>query len=155
EIGDRLGQSDEGYPYPESVFAEIVMQHMADVGMTFEPEVCHYSAKVGSARLRLSGFALSEDEEQLDLFVSLYSGVDTVTPVPDAETKTAAEQCLRFLAKCAKGELAETMDESNDAYTLAVAIHKSYPSLEQIRIYVLTDRQAKAKFFKSREVGGK
>lgn len=155
EIGDRLGQSGEAYPYPESVFAEIVMQHMSDVGMTFEPEVCHYEAKVGNAKVRLSGFALSEDEEQLDLFVSLYAGVDTVTPVSDTETKTAAEQCLRFLAKCAEGKLAETMDESNDAYTLAVAIHKSYPTLEQIRIYVLTDRQAKAKFFKSRQVSEK
>ena len=29
-------------PYPELVFAEVVMQHMADVGMTFEPVVCHY-----------------------------------------------------------------------------------------------------------------
>jgi hypothetical protein len=30
-----------------------------------------------------------------------------------------------------------------------------YPNLNQIRIYVLTDRQAKAKNFKSREVSGK
>ncbi len=155
EISERLGASGEAYPYPQSVFAEIVMQHMSDVGMTFEPEVCHYSAKLGNAKLLLSGFALSDDGEQLDLFVSLYAGAETVTPVPDAETKAAAEQCLRFLAKCAKGELAGTMDESNDAFTLAVAIQKSYPDLDQIRIYVLTDRQAKAKFFKAREVSGK
>lgn len=155
EIGERLGASGEAYPYPQSVFAEIVMQHMSEVGMTFEPEVCHYSATIGNARLLLSGFALSEDGEQLDLFVSLYAGADSVTPITDPETKTAAEQCLRFLAKCAKGELAKTMDESNDAYTLAIAIQKSYPDLDQIRIYVLTDRQAKSKFFKAREVSGK
>ena len=155
EISERLGASGEAYPYPQSVFAEIVMQHMSEVGMTFEPEVCHYSAKLGNAKLLLSGFALSDDGEQLDLFVSLYAGAETVTPVPDAETKAAAEQCLRFLAKCAKGELAATLDESNDAYTLAVAIQKSYPELDQIRIYVLTDRQAKSKFFKAREVSGK
>src|ERR1700730_92294 len=139
EITERLGASGEPYPYPQSVFAEIVMQHMSEVGMTFEPEVCHYSAKLGNAKLLLSGFSLSDDGEQLDLFVSLYSGVETVTPVPDAETKAAAEQCLRFLAKCAKGELAATIDESNDAYTVAVTIQKSYPDLDQIRIYVLTD----------------
>jgi len=155
EIGERLGSSGEAYPYPQSVFAEIVMQHMSEVGMTFEPEVCYYSATIGNARLLLGGFALSEDSEQLDLFVSLYAGVDSVTPITDSETKDAAEQCLRFLAKCAKGELAKTMDESNDAYTLAIAIQKSYPILEQIRIYVLTDRQAKSKFFKAREVSGK
>ena len=47
------------------------------------------------------------------------------------------------------------MDQSNDAYRLALTIQESYPSLDQIRIYVLTDRQAKAKNFKMREVQGK
>ncbi|MFZ5593735.1 MAG: AIPR family protein [Pseudomonadota bacterium] len=155
EIGERLGTSGEAYPYPESVFAEIVMQHMSEIGMTFEPEVCHYSSRVGNANLRLSGFAVSDDADQLDLFVSLYDGVDKIVPIPDSETKTAAEQCLRFLAKCADGKLAATMDESNDAYSLAVTIQGCYVNLDQIRIYVLTDRQAKAKNFKAREVNGK
>ncbi len=155
EIGERLGASGEAYPYPESVFAEIVMQHMSEIGMTFEFEVCHYSARVGNAILRLSGFAISDDNDQLDLFVSLYNGVDRIVPVPDSETKTAAEQCLRFLARCAEGGLAATMDESNDAYALALTIQGCYADLDQIRIYVLTDRQARAKNFKAREVNGK
>ena len=154
-IAERLGASGEAYPYPESVFAEIVMQHMSEVGMTFEPEVCHYLARIGNANVRLSGFALSDEADQLDLFVSLYAGVDTVVSIPDSETKTAAEQCLRFLAKCAEGRLAATMDESNDAYTLAITIQGCYANLDQIRIYVLTDRQARAKNFLPREVNGK
>ncbi len=159
EIGERLGGAGGGlggtYPYPESVFAEIVMQHMSEIGMTFEPEVCHYSAKSGNAQLRLSGFAVSDDADQLDLFVSLYNGVETVQPIADSETKTAAEQCFRFLTKCATGNLASKMDESNDAYALALTIQACYAELDQIRIYVLTDRQAKAKNFKAREVNGK
>lgn len=155
EIGGRMGEAGEAYPYPESVFAEKVMDHMSEIGMTFEPQVCHFEARVANARLRLSGFAVSEDADQLDLFVSLYDSVDQILPIPDAETKTAAEQCLRFLAKCAEGRLAATMDQSNDAYALAVTIQGSYADLDQIRIYVLTDRQSKAKTFRSREVNGK
>lgn len=155
EIGDRLGEPGNAYPYPESVFAEVVMQHMSEIGMTFEPVVCHYAAKVGNANLRLSGYAVSDEADQLDLFVSLYDGVDDVNPIPDSQTKTAAEQCLRFLAKCAQGRLASTMDQSNDAYALALTIQGCYASLDQIRVYVLTDRQTKAKNFKSREVNGK
>lgn len=155
EIGDRLGSAGNGYPYPESVFAEVVMQHMSQIGMTFDPQVCHYSAKVGNAILRLSGYAMSEEADQLDLFVSLYAGVDEVTPISDTETKTAAEQCLRFLAKSAERRLASTMDESNDAYALTLTIQGCYADLDQIRVYVLTDRQAKAKNFKPREVSGK
>lgn len=155
EISERLGATGNAYPYEESVFAEVVMQHMSDVGMTFEPQVCHFSANAGNAKVRMSGYAISEDADQLDLFVSLYAGVDVITPVPDAETKTAADQCLRFLSKCAEGKLASTMDESNDAYPLVLNIQESYSNLDQIRVYVLTDRQAKAKSFKAREIGGK
>ena len=162
EIGDRLGGSGDGgsgdgtaYPYPELVFAEIIMEHMKDIGMTFEPELCHYTARVGKANLRISGFALSDDADQLDLFVSLYNGSDTLATISDSETKVAAEQCLHFLSRCAAGTLADTMDESNDAYTLALTIQGCYQTLDQIRIYVLTDRKAKTKNFKARDIKGK
>ncbi|MDD3030557.1 MAG: AIPR family protein [Alphaproteobacteria bacterium] len=143
------------HAYEESIFSEIVMQHMSDIGMTFEPRVCHYAAKVGNATLRLSGYAVSDDGDQLDLFVSLYSGSDVVSPVPDSETKMAAEQCLRFLTKCAEGRLASTMDETNDAYVLALTIQETFPQIDEIRVFVLTDRVAKAKNFKPREISGK
>jgi hypothetical protein len=155
EIAERLSASGEAYPYPESVFAEVIMQHMSEIGMTFEPEVCHYSAKIGNANLRLSGYAVSDEADQLDLFVSIYDGVDTIQSIPDSETKTAAEQCLRFLAKCAEGKLASTMDPSHDAYALVLTIQECYSNLDQIRVYVLTDRQAKAKNFKALEINKK
>ncbi|TSA12488.1 MAG: abortive phage infection protein [Deltaproteobacteria bacterium] len=154
-IGENLVGPNNVYPYPELVFAEIVMQHMSEIGMTFEPVVCHYSAIVGNANLRLSGYAVSDEADQIDLFVSLYSGAEEVTQIADSDTKKAAEQCLRFLKKCAEGRLAATMDESNDAYPFALTIQECYPNLDQIRIYVLTDRQAKSKNFKQREVGEK
>ena len=43
----------------------------------------------------------------------------SITPVPDAETKTAAEQCLRFLQLCAEGKLAPKLDPSDDVRSLA------------------------------------
>lgn len=155
EIDDRLASPGNSYPFPESVFSEIVMQHMSEIGMTFEPVVCHYTAKMGNANLRLSGYAVSDEADQIDLFVSIYDGENEIKPIADAETKTAAEQCLRFLTKCANGTILSAMDKSDDAYALALTIRDSYASLDQIRVYVLTDRQAKAKNFKTREVNDK
>ena len=155
EAADRMSDAGVEYPYEEMVFTEVVMEHMACIGMTFEPDPCHYERTIGNARLRLGGYAVSEDADQLDLFVSLYEGVETVTPIPDRETKRAAEQCLRFLKRCAEGRLTSTMDQSDDAYVLARTIEDSYSSLDHIRIYVLTDRQAKAKNFRSRDVQGR
>lgn len=131
------------------------MQHLVDVGMTFEPVICHYQGKVGNANLRLSGYAISDDTDQLDLFVSLYEGFETLTPVQDQNSKTAAQQCVRFLELCATGRLTDKLDPSSDAHSLALTIREIYDSLEQVRVFVLTDGIAKSKSFRPRDVGGK
>lgn len=148
-------QMNDGSPFAEMVFSDIVMQHMAEIGMTFEPVVCHYKGQFGNSTLRLSGYALSDEADQLDLFVSLYDGVDTFTSVSDSVTKTAVEQCLRFLSLCAEGKMASKLDESSDVRSLANSLQEIYNALEQIRVFVLTDKVAKAKSFKTREIGGK
>lgn len=148
-------QMEEGAPFAEIVFSEIVMKHMADIGMTFEPVACHFKSRIGNAILRLSGYAVNDDQDQLDLFVSLYDGVEVPTAVPDADTKVAVEQCLRFLTLCAEGRLAPRLDPASDVRSLAETLHAIYDDLEQIRVYVLTDRSAKSKSFKTREIGGK
>lgn len=145
----------DGSPFAEIVFAEIVMKHMAEIGMTFEPVTCHFQGTVRNAKLRLSGYSLSDEQEQLDLFVSLYDGVETITPVPDSETQQALEQCRRFLTQCADGTMAERLDPSSEARALAETIQSNFAELEQIRIYVLTDKVAKSKNFKAVDVGGK
>jgi hypothetical protein len=148
-------QMRDGALYEELVFSGIVMDHMSDIGMTFEPVECHFEGKVGNANLRLSGYSLSEESDQLDLFVSLYANVDVPTPVPDSETKTAVEQCLRFLSLCAEGKMAPKLDPSSDVRSLAETLQAIYDDLEQIRVYVITDRVAKSKSFKTRDIGGK
>lgn len=145
----------DGALYEELVFAGIVMDHMSEIGMTFEPVECHFEGKIGNANLRLSGYSISEDSDQLDLFVSLYENVDIPTPIPDSETKIAVEQCLRFLTLCAEGKIATKLDPSSDVRSLAETLHAIYDELEQIRVYVITDKVAKSKSFKTRDIGGK
>lgn len=148
-------QMVEGSLYPEMIFSEIVMQHMSEIGMTFEPVVCHFKGKIANANLRLSGYAMSEELDQLDLFVSLYEGANELLAIPDADTQLAVEQCIRFLTLCAEGKIASKLDPSSDVHSLALTLHEIYNGLEQIRVFVLTDRVAKSKNFKTREISGK
>lgn len=148
-------QMSDGSSFTELIFCEVVMQHLMEAGMTFEPVVCHFQGKVGNANLKLSGYAISDDVDQLDLFVSLYEGFDTITRIQDQDTKMAAQQCVRFLELCATGRLLDKLDPSSDAHSLALTIREIYDSLEQVRVFVLTDGVAKSKSFKPRDVGGK
>lgn len=155
EVRDRVNNPDSKSPYDELVFTEIVMQHMADIGMTFEPVICPHEGKFKNAVVRLSGYAISDDADQLDLFVSLYVGTDELKAISDSEALKAVDQCWRFLKGSAEGKLIKVIDPATDAYALALTIQRCYPNLDQIRIYVLTDQQAKSKTFAFREVGGK
>lgn len=155
DLAERMQDAAAPYPHEELIFSEIVMQHMADVGMIDDPKICQFSGRVGNATLRLAGYAVSEDLDTLDLFVSLYDGRDEVTPVPDAEVMQAAGQCLQFLKNCVEGKLVKKLDETNDAFEIASVIEACYDALDRIRVFVLTDRQSKAKAFKPRDIKGK
>lgn len=141
--------------FPELVFVEKVTSHMNDIGMTGEPEICSYKARSGNAIVKLSGYSVSDELDELDLFVSLYKGLDELQSIPDSETTKAAEQCLRFLSDSVNGKLSEKMDPSHDAYGLVETIKNTYKDLDKIRIYVLTDGRTKTKKFKDRVVEGK
>ncbi len=157
EVKERMNNQDNSYPYEEEVFTEIVMQHMVEQGMCFDPQTCHFERKVGPANLHLSGLAVSEEADQLDLFVSLYSSSEEVKVIPNEEIERAAKQCLRFLSECVEGKLAEKIEKSEDVYPLILNIQEIYTKLDQIRIFVLSDRVARSesKRFQDREVKGK
>lgn len=152
-VSDRMVAGT--YLKDEAAFTDIVMQHMAECGMTFDPRVLHIERTVSGAKLKLNGYAVSDDADQVDLFVTLYDGVDTLQPIADADVVRAAEQCLKFLGKSADGKLVAAIDPSDDAYEFSLTIKDCYEGLEQIRVYILTDRQAKTRVFKPRDVAGK
>lgn len=155
ESDDRLATPEESFPYPENIFAEQVMNHMAGIGMTFDPVACYFDEKIGNAKVKINGYAVSDDADQLDLFVCIYGDNKEITSITDTDTKSAAEQCIRFLTLCAEGKLAKHIGPSKDAYEPALVIESCYANLTQIKIYVLTDRVSKSKSFRPRVIEGK
>lgn len=55
EVAERIASGAGDFPSEELVFAEIVMEHLADAGICEEPQVQHYEAKVGNANVRMTG----------------------------------------------------------------------------------------------------
>lgn len=156
DVAERLLQPDIDYPFPELTFADHVIQHMISAGMTFESShSCYHQGRAGNAILKITGYGLSDECDQLDLFTCLYTETETLERIADSETRNAAEQCLRFLVRCVEGNLAKEVDPSTEVHTLALTLKDAYLQISQIRIYVLTDKIAKSKQFKDKEVQGK
>lgn len=148
----------------EEVFTEQVMEHMANEGITFDPEVCHYEAVLGGAgrgKVKISGYAIprsaNEDDcpERLDLFVSLYRGCTELEHISDADISRAAKQGLLFLRLSATGELLAKLDRTHDAYALVAEVKRVFEDIDSIRIFIITDGVAKNRNFAPSLVEGK
>lgn len=161
KIANRSIHPGDFYPFEDLVFTEIIGQHMFECGMTHdEPEISNFDGRVSKSGLsgkrgRLSGYSISDETDQIDLFVSIYYDSENITSIPDSESFKAVGQCLSFLEGCMDGTLASAMDHSHESYSLVHTIQQSYDELEQIRIYVLTNAKVKTRVFKPKALGGK
>lgn len=156
-IDQRTLEGADPFLFEEEVFTGIVMEHMSEYGLCHDPQQLHFERKIGNATLKLSGYAFSEDEEQVDLFVSLYGDVEELQTRPESDAKKSAEQCLRFLAECLEKGLQSKVDKSDPVYDFTGVLKEVFSKLEQIRIIVLTDCVIKSatKRFQDRIVDGK
>ncbi len=145
----------------EELFTEQVMNHLTTEGITFEANVCHFEAKVGSSKVKLSGYSVDDTvddngfPDRIDLFVSLYKGVNEIELVADLEIGRAATQGLQFLRLCANGKLSRQLDETNSAYPVVKEVERIFDSLTNIRIYIITDGMVKTRDYAPQEVEGK
>lgn len=156
DLADTLSRTPgTGVAFPDLLFTDVFTAHMADAGVTFAPQVCHYSATLPDGPVRVSGYALSADTEQLDLYVSVYSGSDTPLPVSAGDLLDAGEQCIRFLRLCGQGILSAYVDESHDAYALVQTLSIAFSSLSRIRVYILTDGLSDVHDIPACEIDGK
>lgn len=154
-VVDRIESGDIANAGPERVFAEIVMEHLADAGICEEAKVLNYDAKVGNANVRMNGFALDDEATQLDLFVSLFLDSEELQKVSSSAIQTVARQGLQFLMNAAKGRLGKVMDTSHDAHEFVLRVEEIWKELDQVRIFVITDGQSDKARFSGAEVEGK
>lgn len=154
-ISERVQADDGLFPAPELVFAELVMEHVANAGICEPATICHWSGSIGAGRLRITGYALSSDETRLDLFVTHYLGTDDISPVLDSTIGNVAAEGVRFLFHSSNGKLLGKVEPSHDVYGLISTVANLWADLDQLRVFVITDGKTKAKHFSTKEVHGR
>lgn len=153
-ISERV-QADEGlFPAPELVYAELVMEHVANAGICEPATICHWSGTV-QGRIRITGYALSSDETRLDLFVTHYLGTEEITQVADSAITAVAAEGVRFLFHASGGKLLGKVEPSHDVHGLIATVASLWGELDQLRVFVITDGKTRAKHFSTIEVHGR
>ncbi|MBE1237989.1 AIPR family protein [Phaeovibrio sulfidiphilus] len=154
-ITERIEAGEGPFPSDELVFAELVMEHLAETGICDAPTVCHWSGKVGKANLRITGYALSSDEAALDLFVTHYFGSEELNDLRDSEATATAREGIRFLLSAAQSDLETKIEPTHPIRALAGIIRSRWSDIDRLRVFVITDGKTKTKRFSATEVHGK
>lgn len=153
-IAERVQANEGPFPSEELVFAELVMEHVANAGICEPATICHWSGTV-QGKIRITGYALSSDETRLDLFVTHYLGTEEISPVGDAVVGSVAAEGVRFLFHASNGKLLGKVEPSHDVHGLISTVANLWADLDQLRVFVITDGKTKAKQFSTKEVHGR
>lgn len=154
-IAERVEAGEGPFPSEELVFAEKVMEHVAETGICEEPVVCHWNGKVGNAKLRITGYAVSADETALDLFVTHYFGTENLQDLADSDATATAAEGVRFLFHAASGNLDARIDPTHSVRDLVATIRSRWSDIDRLRVFVITDGKTKTKRFSNKEVHDK
>ena len=132
---DILMRSDVQEGFSESLFAELVSEHLLDTGDIEDFNLCPYKQR----GIKLDGYALLEDKGTLDLFVVDYRDVEE----PETLIKTELAQIFRrveaFMERCLEDGFLDALETSLPIYGLVERIHANRDDLSQVRVFLFTN----------------
>ena len=143
---------------PEEVFTDFALSMLSDSGETENYRLC-YDEKVSKRGIehKINAYALSENYETLDLFITIYNETDKVQLVTKPEAEKAIERLMKFFRNAAYKDYVSEIEDSSEIFDLAHTIANA-PEIKEfltrVNIILLTDGEVKAEFKSSEKVAG-
>lgn len=132
----------------EDFLTTVMLEYLEDAGEVVDPIICPFRGH----GLQLNAYAISEDLENADLFVSIYSDNETPHSVSQAEIDAAIKRAIQVYHK-AINDLYTSFQKDNDTYEFAITLHKNKDKIKRVRICALTNGLVKPIPFKNITIG--
>ena len=133
-------ESEEDGASLEEKATEYLTSLLADAGETENARVCT-SIKHNKARQvqhKINGYALSEDLEELALFITFFQENNELRSFPKTDVTVATNQAERFL-KNVFNKYRDEIDESEPIFELAQILFDHADAVVRVKIFVLTN----------------
>lgn len=126
--------------FKENAFTERVMEIISEVGAINDGHTCYFRKEVGNRQLKVNGYSVSEDEEQLDIVTSIYRDDAEPVVLRMTEVYQVIQRALNFV-QLAATSLSDKMEQAHPAHDMADRIREMFASgsLERVNVVVLTD----------------
>lgn len=132
------GGSDEATGFKENAFTDIISQDLSAAGIVESPVVCFFESGPSNRTVKINGYSLPEEDTQLDLIFTLYSGGDSPRKVNAKDVDQAYSKLTRALEKAISG-YHKKMEPGSDAYAMIYDIWSSRENVDRVRLLLITD----------------
>lgn len=168
EISATQSTDEEG-AISEQVFTQYAVDLLASAGES-ENVVVKYDEKgLGTPKQhKINAYAISENYETVDLFITIYNGTDEIVKISNQEIETASKRILNFFRKAIysienekssyfKNEYVDEIEESSEIFQFAYTLAKSQDikeNLVRVNAFILTNGLYKGDFPSNTTISG-
>jgi hypothetical protein len=157
EVKASLITQEEG-SNPEQLFTDYVLSLLAETGETENYRIC-YDEKISKRGIehKINAYALYENYETLDLFITIYSSREDIVSIPKADVDKAVDKLSKFFRNAVYKEYVNEIEESSEVFDLAHTLASSSEITEfltRVNIFVITNGEIKSELKSTDKVGG-
>lgn len=113
-----------------------LLEYLVQCGEVIQPELCHYKMR----NIKINAYDYDDDNNTLDLFVTLFKSENYVAKVSDNDVDDAFKKALNFFHSVRNDKIKDKVDESFETvFELTQIIQQTVNSLSNLRIFVITN----------------
>jgi hypothetical protein len=126
--------NEESGEFRINEFTRLAAEFLIEAGEIEEVNVCYHKSR----GMYINGYNVSQDEDCLDLFVTIFNQQSPPASVTKTQVETVFRQADGALRKALEGYYA-SLEESSEVYDMFQRIYELRNQLTRTRIYLITD----------------
>ena len=142
----------------EQTFTRICLELLSEAGETENSDVAFYERDLGTKnQLKINGYAISDNYETVDLFVSIYEGDEEPCTVLKRDIDNASIRLTNFFKNAIYADFGNEIEESSSIFEFAntLGTYKDLrDSLVRVNAFILTNGIYKGDIPISKEISG-
>lgn len=157
DIRSMQDSSEEG-DSQEQLFTQMAIDMLSDGGETENARAVYDEKALGTRNQhKINGYALSDNYETVDLFITVYNGNDTIQRTPKEKIYQAATRISNFFRKAIYNDYVNEVEESSPIFEFAdtLANYKELKdNLVRVNAVIITNGEYKGDFPATQEICG-
>lgn len=162
-------QADEEGANSEQIFTQNAIDLLAEAGEVENARLAYDEKALGTAKQhKINAYAISENYETVDLFISIYKGSEEITKTSNDEVETASKRISNFFrkaiysnenekSKAYRTEYVDEIEETSEIFQFANTLGKEKElreNLVRVNATILTNGLYNGEFPDSIEISG-